>query len=200
MALITTKAATATTATSVPVSALPSGTVVQTAYQDGWTYQGSEGMWLNNTTGKVIECVLTLKTTNPIILVRYCLPVGMNNTYEDHDLALGFGIRNAAASNTVGDYNNFGGIGRSRHSIAFGDGNKTHYTVDTQGAGVSGQQYWMEIVSHEYKAAVTMNAGTYCAVALWANSDAEYGFFRPYSHYTGDSGAQGSYVVQEIKA
>jgi len=177
---------------------LPSGTTVQTEWQNGWTYQGTEGMWLNNTTAKVIEIVLTLKTTNPIILVRYNLPVGTASSYEDHDLALGFGIRNENSSSLLSNYNNFGGIARARHSIGFADGNFSHYTVDTQGTSSSGSQYWMEVLSHEYKAPVTMNAGTMCSVALWANSDAEYGFFRPWAHYTGDSGAQGSYVVQEI--
>lgn len=174
------------------------GQIVQIGHQNGWTYQGTEGTTVNNTTGKLIEVVLTLKTTNPIIRARYNVPVGIASSYSDVDIALGFGIRNAAVDSTVGNYANWGGIARNRHSIAFSDGGRAHYVTDTQGAAGSGSQYWQEIISHEYQAAVTMNAGTYCSVALWCSTDGLYSFFRPYNHTSGDSGSQGSMTLEEI--
>ena len=177
------------------------GQIVQVGYQDGITYQGTEGTTVNNTTGKLIEVVLTLKTTNPIIRARYSLPIGQESTYTDRDLALGFGIRNAAVSNTVGDYSNFGGItGKTRHNVVFGDASAGHYITDTMGSAGSGAQYWMDVNSFEYQAAVTMAAGTYCSVALWAATDGTYYFYRAGNNggSNTDTGATGGLVVEEI--
>ena len=175
------------------------GQIVQVGYQDGQTYQGVEGTTINSTVAKLIEVVLTLKTTNPIIRVRYNLPVGTAGSYTDADLALAFGIRNAAVDATVGNYANFGGIARSRESLTFSDGSFTHWVVDTQGSHSTGTIYWQETISHEYQKAVTMNSGTYCSVALWASvQNGTYSFFRPYNHSTGDAGSQGSMTLEEI--
>lgn len=176
------------------------GQIVQVAYTDGHTYQGVEGTTIASpAVNKLIELVLTLKTTNPIIRVRYTLPVGMSNSYLDTDLALGFGIRNGGADNTVGNYANFGGIARSRQNITFSDGSFSHYTTDTMGGGTSGTQYWQFAMCHEYQAAVTMNSGTSCAVSLWGSTEnGTYAFYRPYSHFTGDAGSNGGFVLEEI--
>ena len=176
------------------------GQIVQVGYQNGLTYQGIGGTTVNNTTAKLIEVVLTLKTTNPIIRARYSLPIGHESSYTDRDIALGFGIRNAAVSASVGDYANWGGVAKNRHSIAFSDGSFTHYTTDTMGADGTGAQYWMNVNSHEYQAAVTMAAGTNCAVALWTSTDGTYYFYRAGNNGGGnsDTGAVGSFAVEEI--
>ena len=58
----------------------------------------------------------------------------------------------------------------------------------------------MYVNSHEYQAAVTMNAGTNCSVALWCSTDGTYYFYRAANDGGGNNntGGQGSFAVEEI--
>tara|TARA_A100001035_G_scaffold213722_1_gene173515 strand:- start:27 stop:638 length:612 start_codon:yes stop_codon:yes gene_type:complete len=102
MALITTKAATATTVTSLTSTALPVGTYLQSV---NWS-SGNTSYLGNASVYKLMDVTLTTKGTNSHFLIETCVVMGspgldLNNDSYDISLAIGYKLTSAADSAIV---------------------------------------------------------------------------------------------------
>ena len=179
---------------------MPTGTSVQTVHGTGTTFVGNKnGMSITSSDGykKIIEKSIVTKTLNPIIHASVEFDIGTTSSYEDHDLALGFGYKTGSATTTITDYSTFGGDDYLRQNV---DPLDAFYVCDTHGAHSSGGQYWIETKSASYSQQISVAIGTTIQIAVWGSSDGTYYFHRSTNHSTNYGGAQGGITIVEIKS
>tara|TARA_S200000501_G_C20865598_1_gene761795 strand:- start:733 stop:1335 length:603 start_codon:yes stop_codon:yes gene_type:complete len=186
------------TATAIPSGKLPSGTNVQTVTASGIDFVGNKnGLSINTSTAtKLIEKAITIKTLNPIIYAMTMFGIGTPSSYQDYDIAIGFGFKTGTATTTVTDYSVFGGTDYSRQNV---DPLDSFYACDVKGAHSTGSEYWCETKSSSHSQQITASIGTVINIGVWATTQAgAYYIHRPQSHSADAEGELGSLTVMEI--
>lgn len=178
---------------------MPTGTCVQTAYESGTDFAGGvAGLTPDDTEVKILEKAITLKTTNPYLLVTVTIGIGVPDSYRDVDLALALGYKTASATTDPNDYSQFGGNVYQREGVT---NLKSFFAADTMGAHSTGSQYWCETKSWQMYKQVTANAGTVIYMACWCSTNGQYYFYRPYNDpNSNDTGEAGGLSILEIKS
>ena len=177
---------------------MPTGTCVQTALATSTDFVGNKnGLTPNNTEVKILEKAITLKTTDPYLLVTANLEIGTPGSYQDIDLALALGYKTASATTDPNDYSQFGGDSFTRQGVT---NLNSFYVSDTKGAHSTGSEYWGESKVIQMYKQITATAGTVIYMACWCSTDGQYYFFRAQNQTANDTGAMGGISILEIKS
>ena len=186
---------------SLTSTIMPTGATVQTVHASGKDFVGNaDGVVPNGGTAvKIIEKAITIKTLNPIIHAIAMFGIGTPGSYQDFDIALGFGFKTGSATTTITDYSGFGGTDYNRQNVNPLD---SFYVCDTKGAHSSGSEYWCETKSSSHSQQITASIGTVINIAVWATTQSgAYHIHRPQNHASSnEAGEIGGITVMEIKS
>ena len=202
MALIVTKAATATTATTVPSTALPAGTHLQSV---NWS-SGNTSYLGNSSVYKLMNVTLTTKGTNSHFLIETIVSLGtpglaLNNDGYDISLAIGYKLASAADGAIVnrGGRSSFNRQNFSGTSIGTGG---AFYQTDVPYAPNrtdthQGQYDVLEHGTQHLDTSLSLAIGTQIEYSIWIHGQGDWYFNR--AKWSADNGGTSFLKVTEIQ-
>ena len=202
MALITTKAATATTVTSLTSTALPVGTYLQSV---NWS-SGNTSYLGNASVYKLMNVTLTTKGTNSHFLIETCVAMGSpglaaNNDSYDISLAIGYKLASAADSAIVsrGGRSSFNRQNFTGTSIGTGG---AFYQTDVPYAPNrtdthNGQYDVLEHGTSHLDTSLSLAIGTQIEYSIWVQGQGDWYFNR--AKWSSDNGGTSFLKVTEIQ-
>ena len=202
MALITTKAATATTVTSLTSTALPVGTYLQSV---NWS-SGNTSYLGNASVYKLMNVTLTTKGTNSHFLIETCVAMGSpglaaNNDSYDISLAIGYKLASAADSAIVSRGGRSSFNRQSFAGTSIGTGGAFYQTdvpyapnrTDTH----NGQYDVLEHGTSHLDTSLSLAIGTQIEYSIWVQGQGDWYFNR--AKWSSDNGGTSFLKVTEIQ-
>ena len=202
MALITTKAATATTVTSLTSTALPVGTYLQSV---NWS-SGNTSYLGNASVYKLMNVTLTTKGTNSHFLIETCVAMGTpgidsNNDSYDISLAIGYKLASAADSAIVSRGGRSSFNRQSFAGTSIGTGGAFYQTdvpyapnrTDTH----NGQYDVLEHGTSHLDTSLSLAIGTQIEYSIWVQGQGDWYFNR--AKWSSDNGGTSFLKVTEIQ-